>query len=382
MADTRDAGMRPADAAAGPFRGEVVYIHAFDVAYDMKREPIENLLGRKVEEYSIGPTKRSPRYLFFYRPLMVKLPAEERKVRGRAVRITRTVKVFAVGAISIQMRVPFEVERLSDLVAYHGLAFDGVSLDDEMRTIAENVRRELEPYCVGPVGELRESEDYTAFAIESLPSPAERGMSSAEDWLVANRRQVAGLLTEEEDVAHLSRRKAEEATARYLSYYDDDLVVADWDAALLVGQVEDLEDVIHIMEVANVQLLELETYDRLLDGALEASYRDVARWRTRARRKVRRNLREIRVDLARLSDELVNISKFFGDWHLARIYQNVSARFHLAEWHRIIDEKLDTLAELYDMLQQDRVNFWMVILEITIVLLFIVDVVLLVMGRD
>src|SRR5439155_979149 len=83
-------------------------------------------------------------------------------------------------------------------------------------------------------------------------------------------------------------------------------------------------------------------------------------------------LREIRVDLARLSDELSNITKFFGDWHLARIYENISARFHLGDWHRTIDEKLKTLANLYQLLQHDQTNRWMLMLEATIVLLFVI----------
>jgi uncharacterized Rmd1/YagE family protein len=93
-----------------------------------------------------------------------------------------------------------------------------------------------------------------------------------------------------------------------------------------------------------------------------------------------RELREIRVDLARFSDELSNITKFFGDWHLARLYENISACFHLGDWHRTIDKKLNTLDDLYQLLSQDRTNQWMLTLEITIVLLFIVDLVLLVMG--
>ena len=47
-----------------------------------------------------------------------------------------------------------------------------------------------------------------------------------------------------------------------------------------------------------------------------------------------RELREIRIDLARFSDELSNITKFFGDWHLARIYEAIASRFHLGDWHR------------------------------------------------
>jgi len=77
---------------------------------------------------------------------------------------------------------------------------------------------------------------------------------------------------------------------------------------------------------------------------------------------------------------LSNITKFFGDWHLARIYENISARFHLSDWHRTIDEKLKTLDNLYQLLNQDRTNRWMLTLEVTIVLLFVIDLILLVLG--
>ena len=91
------------------------------------------------------------------------------------------------------------------------------------------------------------------------------------------------------------------------------------------------------------------------------------------------SLREIRVDLARLSDEISNATKFFGDWHLARVYQYLSARFHLADWHREIVEKLKTLDSLYSILKQDQTNKWMMILEATIVLLFVIDLIILVL---
>src|SRR2546423_7429276 len=133
------------------------------------------------------------------------------------------------------------------------------------------------------------------------------------------------------------------------------------------------------MELANLQLAELGAIARLLEHAGERSYRDlsvqrIAGWAKTSR--VQRELREIRIDLARLSDELSNITKFFGDWHLARIYQALASRFHLADWHKTTDEKLKTLDNLYQLLQADRNNRYMLILEITIVLLFLVDVIM------
>ena len=203
---------------------------------------------------------------------------------------------------------------------------------------------------------------------------------SAENWLLSHRRDVAALLTQEPDVDHLSTQEADESTSLHLSYYDRDIVVMDWDAALLVDEPRHFDETLYIMELANLQLAELEAYDRILDDSLERAYRDLRKSPIRNRRGILSELREIRIDMARFSDELSNITKFFGDWHLALIYQGVATRFHLAEWHKSIDEKLKTLDDLYELLNQDRMNRWMLTLEITIVLLFIIDLVMLFFG--
>ncbi len=362
------------------YSGEVVYIYAFDVAYEMVRRPVRELLGHPVAQFVVDSSKRSPRHLFFYRPQMVRLSPLERIGPNGPVRIERAVKLLPVGALSITVRVPFEVRQVEDLVAYHDLQFSNGSLHEEVRRLAEEVRRELVPYYIRPVAELAEEEAYTVFCIESPLATEDSTPLKAENWLKANRRAVASLLTQEPDIDHLSKQEAEESTGRFLSYYEHDLVVVDWDAALIMDERQHFDETLYVMELANLQLAELEAYDRILDDSLDRAYRDLSGRPLRGRTRMLRELREIRIDLARFSDELSNITKFFGDWHLARIYENISARFHLADWHRTIDGKLQTLADLYQLLNHDQTNRWMLILEVTIVLLFIIDLVILFMG--
>ena len=296
------------------------------------------------------------------------------------VRVERVIKLLPVGAISISVRVPFTVNHVEELVVFHDLQFSNGSLHDEVRRLAQEVVAELRGYLIRPYPQLTEEEAYTVFCVAAPVLNADNEPMNAEQWFQTHRRQVAALLTQEEEPERLSKQEAEESTARYLSYYEDDIVVVDWDAALLVDAPQDFDETLYILELANLQLAELEAYDRLLDEALERSYRDLGERPLRSRRNTMRELREIRIDLARFNDELSNITKFFGDWHLARIYEKISARFHLAEWHRTVDGKLKTLDELYQILKHDQNNRVMVWLEVGIVLLFIIDLVVLVMG--
>jgi len=362
------------------YAGEVVYIFTFDIAYEMKRRPLERLYGQPVAQFTVDASKRSPRQLVFYSPQMIRLPPLERLGPQGVMRVERTVKILPVGAISITVRVPFKVGRIEELVAYHDLHFSNGSLIAEVRELAEDIRRELAPYCIRPVERLNDEEAYPVFCIHSPLPLRDDAHFSAEEWLASHRREVASLLTKENELAHLSEQEVTESTGRALSYYDHDLVVIDWDAALIIDEPHYFDETLYVMELANVQLAELEAYDRLLDDAVERSYRDLERPRMRGRGDVLQRLREIRIDLARLSDELSNITKFFGDWHLARIYQALSARFHLGDWHHTIDEKLRTMDDLYGLHKQDQLNRTMLILEVTIVLLFIIDLIVLFVG--
>jgi hypothetical protein len=365
------------------YTGEVVYLYAYDIADELSREPVKRLLGQPVVPFEFDASRRHPRHHFFFRPQMIRLPPIERVWAHGPVRLEREVKLLPVGAVSITVRVPFEVELVEELVSYHDLHFDSGSLNEDVRRLAEAVHRELAPYCIRPAPNLVDEEAYTVFCFDPPLTSSEGPSSSTEGWLRTHRRQVAALLTQEANIHLLSKQEAEESTGRFLSYYQNDLAVIDWDAALIVDEKPDRDEVLYVMELANLQLAELEAYDRMLDHSLERSYRDLGQRGLRGLRgrvHVLQELREIRIDLARVSDELMNITKFFGDWHLARVYENIAARFHLGDWHRTVEKKLKTLDELYEILKHDQNNRWMLGLEWTIVLLFIVDLVILFVG--
>src|SRR6185436_10737250 len=158
---------KPASEKVKLYTGEVVYIYAFDVAYDMTRTPVHELLGQPVAQFAVDASKRSPKQLFFYKPQMVRLPPMERIGPYGPVRVERAIKLLPVGAISITVRVPFAVNHVEDLVVFHDLQFSNGALHDEMRCLAQEAVAELKSFYIRPHPQLIEEEAYTVFCIAS-----------------------------------------------------------------------------------------------------------------------------------------------------------------------------------------------------------------------
>ena len=80
---------------------------------------------------------------------------------------------------------------------------------------------------------------------------------------------MAELLTEARPDS-LSASQTDEVLRITRSYAKSDLMVIDWDAALAIDLDGYLDDVLYVLELANLQLEEYKTMDLKLDRYLEA----------------------------------------------------------------------------------------------------------------
>jgi hypothetical protein len=53
--------------SARRYTGEVVYLFAYDLAYELSRDPIPTLLGQPLAPFAVDASKRNPRHLLFFR---------------------------------------------------------------------------------------------------------------------------------------------------------------------------------------------------------------------------------------------------------------------------------------------------------------------------
>jgi hypothetical protein len=203
--------------------------------------------------------------------------------------------------------------------------------------------------------------------------------TTATDLLGRCAPALAGLIAGEERLLG-SEEQAEQLRARF-SYFDDDLAVVQWDAAFVYDRAEGAAATEDILEFANTQLVELRTYDKVLDAELDAIYgvegrRSFGPFSRKAAYAAAERLRYMIVDVLELTDRSSNALKIIGDAYYARLYRAAAQRLGLGDWQRQIDAKIASVNDMYrffaDQAQNARAEFT----EIIVILLIAIEVVI------
>jgi len=360
-------------------KGTVVYLYAFDVASEIRTTSIRELLSEKPFPFQIrvGPTV--PKDVRIYQPLAISLKPEEHTTNAGRVTLKPFVKVFDIGVLSISYEVAFEAESLGELIPFHQLRVGDVELHQLAEALCAQVAKNLRPYMDKENVERPPAEAYTVFCLERIDGVPAGGVSQ---WARESRREIASLLTEEAMAERLADEQVQETLRQSLSYTTSDLTIIDWDAALVVDQSGYYDDVMYVIELANLQLEEFRLLDDRLDRYFLRAYDDIERyyarrWLLPTPDRILRSLRSIRMDITKMSEEATNITKFVGDWYLARVYLACKDRFHLGHWETSVDQKLLQLDNLYSLVHAEINERRMLLLEAIIVALFIFDVIML-----
>ncbi|HYE03616.1 MAG TPA: hypothetical protein VD963_10325, partial [Phycisphaerales bacterium] len=177
-------------------------------------------------------------------------------------------------------------------------------------------------------------------------------------------------------------RAGRDALASRLAYAPTDLVIIDWNAALLLAPPGEADDVRAVLEFANVELLEMRFLDDRLDETLDRAYvaMDRVTWRRAmipgADAAGVAKLARLQVDHALLFEGVNNALKLLGDQYLARVYRMAAARLHLPEWDASVLRKLQTVQDIYEKITGRLDARRMETLEWIIIVLILVSIVM------
>lgn len=359
---------------ADVLRGQLTAFYLFDVAEAVDLAAVRKTLGTAGQAARFAPRSGIPAYVRYQDPpVQIDGDAIDATIADWSTRVT----VFDYGVVSLAL-----TRRFSGTWADLHAAAQSLLTASTLDTVAEAACRRVVTRLGQALQEAREqylSEDYFVFGLTAVD-----GAPTAEALLAAHGDDVARLLRGERDA--LSAQERDEVLKHRLSYLATDLVVPSWNGAFVYDTDAGLAGALELLEYANSQLLQFRYYDQRL-------HRDTARiyarlqsprwyepWIGRRYTAAARELHSVLIDVNDLTDRTEHALKLVGDVYAARLLGLATARLGLPAWKDAVKEKLKTLDDIYrfavDQTTMDRGE----ILEASIVLILVFELVLFFMG--
>ena len=355
--------------------GQIVAFYLFDVAETIDLRAIPALVGGSTTAARLAPKPATPAYVQYDKPPV--------SFDGRAVGLPTLdgfqvrFRAYDYGVISIALSKPFAGSWPALLDVGQSL-IESAELEQRAEGACRALLDRLRPALLGARPALL-SEDYLVYVIHELERP-----QKASELLLAHGDAIAGMLRGERQP--LSVQEKTKILRHRISYLADDLVIPTWNAAFVYDTPGGAQAALEIIEFANSQLLEFRYYDELLDhqlGSIYARLQDPKwydEWIGSRYARAARHVHALFIDVNDLTDRTENTLKFVGDIYAARLFGLVADRLGLATWKANVQEKLKTLDDVYRFAVEQSSMSRGQFMELTIVLILVLELVLFFMG--
>ncbi len=277
------------------------------------------------------------------------------------------VKLWPFGAISVVLenqlsQTPWE--KLND-IAY----------EIERSQKVTDLTWQIGVSSLSKIGEKRDIdkslyEDYTIFLVKEYSN------STANALDILNLYNMTCLLMAENKASKLSQQVTKATTEQYIQYHQNDLVIINWNSALVVDP-SGAADALDMIEFALCQVLEMQYFDHKLDLKLSYLYDRMSNdklslWRNDLER-LSKEAAQYYIEISDTVESVENSIKAVGDFYLAQVLRMASLRFRFKDWQTSLDQKLSNLADISRLLNSNLNERRNQILELIIILLIAVE---------
>jgi hypothetical protein len=276
------------------------------------------------------------------------------------------------------MEIPFE-GTLEEIAALAARWMNAAELEQLAAAAVRERVAKAKAALVDPYPEQL-SEDYCIIHLRRVEDGAGRALNASE-LIEKYGDSVAQIVRGE--VARFSAGERAEILESRMSYYENDLLVAGWSAALVYDTPEGAAPTVQLLEYANAQLLEFRHYDAVLTELLSEVYRSLERGGVLARWRMARDaerVNTIRLDIRELTERVDNSIKFLSDMFAARLYRMAAARIGVPDYRTLVDQKLESARELYGFMMDRFYQGRAFVLELMVVVILVIELVFLFRG--
>ena len=359
-------------------KGKIIIYRLFDIASEINLSLLETSAGEATKRLRLSREPYVKAIEFANPPLSIELKSFTKNLFGQDVNINVVAKTYDFGVLSLAFDIPIP----------HDTTFTELEVVVKELDIDESINekaKEYAQYLLNTFGNafvnhaIKEGfiEDYTIFFIERL----DREIESSE---FMKHYDPSRLLLYES--GQISQHMKEETLKYSFSYYTNDIVILHLDNAFIIDP-SGSSDILDILEFANAQILELRYYDHVIDKELDRIYSElperggVSIFKLRNYERLVRKITETVTELTKVTERVDNALKVTEDIYYAKIYRTAMTIFRSRDWEESIKEKLQIVTNTYRMLYNEITTKRGHILEFTIVILILIDIILVIIWR-
>ncbi len=310
-------------------------------------------------------------------PLEISIGACELRLGGMSLSGELRARIYDLGILAF--RVMLRLPGRYTWPQVTGVMAEVQSYPAEVRQLFESalasLRATLAPAIERPNATVR-TEDYTILVVERLADGAPAARLAREGDLLqaalGERRPLSA-------AAH--------SLATPLSYYEDDLILLTWSAAIVIEpELVAREDATLLLEFANTQLLAFRSYDAQVERDLAAITPRIAQARRPFYLRLFSSFRflgEIAgliAEITATSARVENALKVTEDVYWNRVYAAALTTLRVEVWRNGLAEALDVLRQTAALLHDQAQAAWTGLLEVLVVLLIAIELVVAVLG--
>jgi hypothetical protein len=315
-------------------KGNVLLFYSFDIGDEIYLEDIESKGLLPIKKIPLSPYFKN-----YHRPLSFTLEDAENEKESSCI----LSKIHHFGVFSFCYKVPFRssFDELKHNIIDIKRTFDTKSKNDA-NIIYEQILKTIKKPKFFNL-------DNFYFAVQV--DPLQDG-TTPEQFKEKFGEKIASLLRLEKE--KLSRFQINEILEATISYSDEDIMVLDSEASFIYD--DEYFESIEFFELANVQQLELQYFDRTLDQQLNVFYSRehykipikayIPFFGEKANSPIYM-LSQLRVDISVITERLENSIKMAGDTYFSNFFKILQDQLALKEWSVSIDSKLEIIKDLY-----------------------------------
>lgn len=356
-------------------KGSILVYRVFDIAEEIDLAKALQILGQGGSESRLDLSTRNRTAVVVRNPpVRFRMGEIDLTIEGHLRTAEIIATVWDYGALSLSFQIPIRPGTTwNELVSTSALlnADDSTvaAIDERAKQKRDEAISILQPALKSPT-QWTYNEDYIIYFLERV-----EGLQAARSIL--DLYDVPSLILGEvrDELAHETREALVENTYQYA---EDDLVVIDWNSALVVepSGVRELADV---LEFALTQLLEVRYFDDLLDKRLASLYDSIELNRKRTIKHAFSGIAEEAntrfLEISEFTARMSNSLKFVGDFYLARIYRGALRRFRILDWEDSITRKMQSLARVSELIHGEANVRRSHMLEAIVVILILFEIV-------